>query len=173
MGTQQAWRLNSLFDPNLTGTGHQPYGFDQLAALYQRYLVYAVTFDLKFVNPSAASVLCAARIIPMGITSSMTGETTNSVSERPDSVTRPLSVNGEEVAHIRASINLWEVNGIPKAQYMATEDYGALGNANPAEVTLLEASAGSLTATADITVEAQLNITFYARFWQRVPLAAS
>ncbi|AYP28731.1 MAG: putative capsid protein [Circoviridae sp.] len=31
--------MNSLFDPNRTGTGHQPYGFDQLAAFYGRYYV--------------------------------------------------------------------------------------------------------------------------------------
>jgi len=30
---------NSLFDPNTTGTGHQPLVFDQLAALYNHYTV--------------------------------------------------------------------------------------------------------------------------------------
>jgi len=34
-----AYRCNSLFDPNYTGTGHQPLGFDQLAALYAHYTV--------------------------------------------------------------------------------------------------------------------------------------
>lgn len=33
------FRANSIFDPNLTGTGHQPMGHDQMAALYQRYSV--------------------------------------------------------------------------------------------------------------------------------------
>lgn len=34
-----AFRCNSLFDPDQTGTGHQPYRFDQLAAIFQRYRV--------------------------------------------------------------------------------------------------------------------------------------
>lgn len=28
---------NGLYDPNVSGTGHQPYGFDQLMALYNHY----------------------------------------------------------------------------------------------------------------------------------------
>jgi len=39
-----AWRMNSLFDPNVTGSGNQPYGYDQLCAaagLFNQYLVYA------------------------------------------------------------------------------------------------------------------------------------
>lgn len=31
--------MNSLFDPNRTGTGHQPYGFDQMTTFYNRYYV--------------------------------------------------------------------------------------------------------------------------------------
>jgi len=30
---------NGLYDPNISGLGHQPYGFDQLAALYNHYMV--------------------------------------------------------------------------------------------------------------------------------------
>lgn len=32
---------NGIFDPNITGTGHQPMYFDQLAALYNHYVVEA------------------------------------------------------------------------------------------------------------------------------------
>ena len=37
---KQYMRMNSLFDPDQTGTGHQPYYFDQFAALYNRYTVF-------------------------------------------------------------------------------------------------------------------------------------
>lgn len=33
------FRMNSIFDPNETGVGHQPMYYDQLAALYGRYVV--------------------------------------------------------------------------------------------------------------------------------------
>jgi len=35
------YSLNSLFDPEITGTGHQPLGFDQYSTLYQQYRVNA------------------------------------------------------------------------------------------------------------------------------------
>lgn len=45
---QYAFRLNSLFDPNFTGTGHQPYYFDQLAAVYKRYTIRNAKMQAKF-----------------------------------------------------------------------------------------------------------------------------
>lgn len=33
------WSANSIFDPNVTGVGHQPYGADQWAAFYNHYTV--------------------------------------------------------------------------------------------------------------------------------------
>lgn len=47
------FRLNSLYDPDLTGTGHQPRGFDQLMAFYQRYRVYGCKMDVCMLSPAA------------------------------------------------------------------------------------------------------------------------
>ena len=42
--TVRQYRLNSVYDPDLTGAGHQPYGFDQWCSGfgYQNYMVHAV-----------------------------------------------------------------------------------------------------------------------------------
>lgn len=43
------YRANSLFDPDLTGTGHQPRGFDQWAAVYDHYTVMSSTIRVQAV----------------------------------------------------------------------------------------------------------------------------
>lgn len=35
----QTFRMNSIFDPDFTGVGHQPYGHDQWSPLYTTYVV--------------------------------------------------------------------------------------------------------------------------------------
>jgi len=40
---------NSMYDPNLTGTGHQPMYFDQMAALYDHFVVNSATIKVTFV----------------------------------------------------------------------------------------------------------------------------
>lgn len=45
--------MNSCFDPNTTGTGLQPAGFDTYAAQYFKYQVYASTCRVEAVNLAA------------------------------------------------------------------------------------------------------------------------
>jgi len=42
--------LNSVYDPNHTGTGHQPIGFDQMAAIFQKYYVVGARVNLRVWN---------------------------------------------------------------------------------------------------------------------------
>jgi len=51
-GNEWYWqfRLNSLYDPDFTGTGSQPTTFDQWMALYDRYRVLGVDVDLTVKN---------------------------------------------------------------------------------------------------------------------------
>jgi hypothetical protein len=39
---------NGIYDPNVTSTGHQPMGFDQLMALYEQYYVVSSTITIRF-----------------------------------------------------------------------------------------------------------------------------
>lgn len=48
----QVMRTHSLFDPNLTGTGHQPRGYDEMMTLYAHYTVVGVKCSVTFVNQS-------------------------------------------------------------------------------------------------------------------------
>jgi hypothetical protein len=55
----QVYRINSLFDPNLTGTGHQPSYFDQLAAVYGQYCVVASRMKCQIFNEGTVEVTAA------------------------------------------------------------------------------------------------------------------
>jgi len=48
--TYYSWRANGVYDPDLTGTGHQPMGRDTYAALYNHCCVINSAVNLKFVS---------------------------------------------------------------------------------------------------------------------------
>lgn len=43
---------NGLYDPDISGTGHQPYGFDQLMAMYNHYEVLSSCIRVSCFNSS-------------------------------------------------------------------------------------------------------------------------
>lgn len=51
-------RANSIYDPDYTGLGHQPLGYDQLAALYNHYTVLSSTVKASFGGTFATSTYC-------------------------------------------------------------------------------------------------------------------
>lgn len=54
---QVIMRGNSAYDPNQTGSGHQPLFFDQYAGVYNRYRVHASSIKIDVINHSAVAGL--------------------------------------------------------------------------------------------------------------------
>lgn len=51
---QYVFSANGLYDPNITGTGHQPLGFDQMMAMYDHYVVIGSQIQCVFQNTDGA-----------------------------------------------------------------------------------------------------------------------
>lgn len=60
------FRCNSLYDPDYTGVGHQPIGFDEYANLYKHYTVYGAKINVKLFSVGAAAApdtqVCVLRL---------------------------------------------------------------------------------------------------------------
>jgi hypothetical protein len=61
-GVVASWVLsaNGLFDPDVTGTGHQPAGFDQMMLSYEHYTVLRAKCTATFHNNTASAYPTAA-----------------------------------------------------------------------------------------------------------------
>lgn len=49
---------NGIFDPNYTGTGHQPRGFDQLMTMYDHYTVIGAKIVVDFISEGSYDNIC-------------------------------------------------------------------------------------------------------------------
>lgn len=63
VATTHSFVANGLFDPDLTGTGHQPMGFDQLMPLYDHYKVIGSKITVQFLGPNGSSPASTDQVI--------------------------------------------------------------------------------------------------------------
>lgn len=171
--TEQVMRLNSLYDPDFTGAGHQPRYFDQMAAMYRKYIVYGALIELTFTDPSADGIEVAALIQPSAESLSMTGKSVGYFNEMPQAVVRPLNNTGNQLTKIRQYLPLHILDGISKVRLMNDPNYSATTTDNPALSPWLRFSVGSYSGTSGVTVRAQLKITYYCKLYDRILVAQS
>lgn len=146
------FNLNSIFDPNRTGVGHQPYGHDQLALLYNRYRVINCKYSVVL---STGTTVVKYVAVP-----SNEVQVFNSVDEGRENPRARFSIqtpNGK-LNPIRGNVYIPSLTGRTKAQYMADDRYQATVGTSPAELAILNVQAagmneGALDCPAAIILE--------------------
>ncbi len=170
-GTEQVMNLNSLFDPDNTGTGHQPYGFDQMATFYARYKVNAVSVKMTWNQPAVSGGVVAYLVEPAA-SLSLTSATISRISELPNVVVRVMPT--VEPTTLAFTIQMHTLLGLSKAEYDAQfDDYAAAIGASPAKLTLLRFSFANILDVGGTGCSMLLQMTFDSTFFSRASYAAS
>lgn len=169
--TTSAWdylfRLNSPFDPNFTGTGYQPAGFDQWSALYSKYRVNSAEWRVGVI-PSDGAYGLNFCCIERG-ESTLDGNFYNLAME-PRSKVGFIGTRGAPPMTLTGGVTIRDIFGVTAIEYK-DDDYAALISTNPANQAYLYLKCvqpGGEVPTADtqVMVEIRYNVTFFARVEQ-------
>lgn len=161
------FNLNSVFDPNRTGGGHQPYSFDQLATLYNRYRVISCSW--RVTAPSSTGTVQLG-CIPTN--EPITPATFAELKENPRTKYVIQHVGGN-VQLCKGRSYIPSLVGRTKAQYMADDRYQATVLTDPAELAVLNIMAAN---NGGVGINAQvLNVLleYTVEFFDVKPLAQS
>jgi hypothetical protein len=168
-GTEQAFRMNSLFDPDFTNVGHQPYGYDQITPWYYRYIVEAVEVNLRFSDPQGDGVYVGVFAKNFDDTNTLTGATISAATERPNVFIKALNNTGTQIVNFKRLFRLCDLMGLTPEQYRnAWSQVGAVVTTNPSVVPYLsiavaDANASSPALTCKVNVELKFHCTFWGR----------
>lgn len=173
-GVEQSMRLNSLFDPDLTGTGHQPYGYDQMTPLYGRYQVRAVKVTLHWTDPSADGVRVACMLQGNVSVTSLTSQTIGYVDELPFTKCGNINNTGDQKNKMVFYIPLHKALGLSKQAYADdTSNTASVVSGSPSLQAYIRFSAASNRGTSAVTVMCNCTMEYYTVFYDRPVQAQS
>ncbi len=175
-GTPYTFNLGSLFEPR--SGGHQPFGFDQMAALYGRYKVHKVRIVVETMPINANTQSGGAQVVgvfpPGSAQTTLNRLTAVSMGENFNVSTKLIHLNAVAPTVFSATYDIASIAGLTKKEFDANiEDYSALVTASPTRFPFLEVNfAPNVLGNGD-DFASVVTITFVSEFWQRISLAAS
>lgn len=170
-GTQVNLRINNAYEP-INGE-HQPYGWDQIGALYGQYKVIGCKMRLTISNDTS-NLTCytAIRPVPYNEATVLSGFGIGIVAERPRSKVIMTTYGGGKPAVHTMNINIADSLGVTKEQYDAdVTTYAATVTTAPSRYSYVQVA----TAGASLSkgVEVMVEIEYIVQFWQRTTQAVS
>lgn len=165
----QTFNLGSVFDPDFTGTGHQPRGFDEWAAIYGRYRVWGVKAYILMRQRAAHGLI--GRVILSN--SSGTMATTTNLGEFSNATYIGVTSSDAPPLRKRLTIQPWKVLGMTRSQYAANEDVSALVSASPSESAYLHLVGSNVDGVTLADFEYEITLYFTVEFFDRININQS
>lgn len=149
LGSAQIFRANGLFDPDFTGTGHQPLGFDQMMARYRHFTVTGARIKVTIVNPGAGALVPAVIGIVVSGDSSITKmDTLEEFLEHPHRSNYKIGGNqntSPEGDELNLQLDVAKFFGRTKSAMINSSDYRGASGSDPTELVYFHVMAITLT----------------------------
>jgi len=163
------FNASGLYDPNYTGTGHQPMGFDQYAAIYNHYHVKQSWCKVTLIAPNnEQDSQQDAVILVLGLNDDVSNDPRVDTALMEDKNSSVVSIHGSEGSTTLTKFYS-KKDFFPVANQYSTH---ASTSTNPAESTYFDInliSQGSDPGQWKALVE----ITYLAEFYERKDLQGS
>lgn len=158
---------SSLYDPDFSGTGHQPYLRDQWASFYSYYRVHGIKYEIHLTQRGT---------IPLLITLQRNGYTEGASAdpdvnyEHPTVAYRGVLTSAKPCT-IRGYMSVPKTEGISRFEFTGDDSYGAAMGSNPSKYSKLTLITQSEVASA--TADAYVILWLYTELWGVIPQAKS
>lgn len=171
--TQYVFSANGLYDPNITGSGHQPNGFDQLITLFSLYRVLWSKIRVSYVDTTASNPTPMYYTVSLLGTSAATYTTVQAMLEDAErGATKNIQVTGAFGGPLdaQADYRKFGVQAVYKAKYIPKNAGDQTGSAtiNPAEQMYYVISAASVGGNTPSSCKFLVEIDYIAEFSEPV-----
>lgn len=155
------FRLNSVHDPNLTGTGHQPSAHDQLAPLFEQYCVTKCDFRVSFMNVGINGYICGYYITD---TDSVATNATTLIEQGLVQWKQlgPVA-GGHGVQSFSGTVDLPALMGLSYQQYVSSPQYQTVFGFNPGDVGFLTLFGTSVLSESPEAIPFTVELTYTVR----------
>lgn len=161
---------NSLFDPDRSGIGHQPLGFDEWKAMgYNKYRVFACDYDISIVSNSQ-SAPCRA-VVNAQNTSTVPGD--DSFFESVGARDTRIIEYGSGPKRFKGRVSLPNILGMTNEQYRTNTLTASQVTASPSEIATLVVAISPLDNTSSVNCYATCRLTYYAELYDPSPITLS
>jgi hypothetical protein len=158
------WRINSLFDPNFTATGSQPVGFDEMAAIYNKYRVYRAEIETTLSCADTAAVACVATPDnPAYLTTIVLGGMPHAKVG--------MTVKNGPPARFKTMVDIHTVFGVPFITLESDDQFASGVTTNPTNTAFWNIAFDTIGATDVCSITQRIKM--YTRMYKRDALNIS
>lgn len=171
LGALTNWQVRSgMQDPDVTATGHQPMGYDQLATMYQRYQVFGIKYHFRFLNDSNQNVA----IWVSNSNNNTFASDYRLLMERPN-VQHTVCAGpvGYPFALIKGYHNCAKMHGLNKKDFNDDDETKAVFGNDPVKQSFINIQMRTYDTTATATVRVEMTLLFYCVAYDPIELPLS
>lgn len=160
--TNHFFRGNSLYDPDFTGTGHQPLGYDQISNIYREVLVKGCLIHIEAMC-NTANDSAYIGLVPTDVTTAITIQ---NLSEEPRAVTKSIQQGSGKLV-LKKYMTTQKEFGLSK---LGTQDDAFTHDAanNPISIWYWAIAVCDVNALNSPLIQMKITLTYDCVFFDRI-----